>query len=609
MKIQLIRIILALLFALFSLSNFGQAFDFSPEQVEEYKAEAYKHFQEGNFTEASRRFNNLGFFYWENNQYKNAIDIFKESVKANEKIGNINAVRQIYNNIGQIYFELQDFDSSIDFQKKGLDIARSQKRRAEIASSLINLASTKTEKGLNQKAINNLEEALQIATELNEMIVLRSCYILLAKNYDAIGKAEKAREYYELFAIIERRIQEEQARKTREEASKMVEQAQAEKQATAVELTERQQELISTRQTLQEVEQVSRERQLQIDLMEQERLLQEEQIRRQKLLRNTLISGSAFVILFALVILYSLFEKKRANKKLAQQNIEISKQRDQIAIKNNEIEHAYKEIKWQNDKITDSIAYAQRIQEAILPGEENFQSLFKDSFIFFRPRDIVSGDFFWFRKLSAKDNPAYENAMIVAAVDCTGHGVPGAFMSMIGVNLLETITRRGIIKPAQILNELHKTIRKSLKQYKNDNRDGMEMSIALIHDKCKKLEFAGAKNPLIYVTDKKVHTIKGDPTPIGGLQLEEERLFTNFELEIKKPTACYLFSDGYPDQFGGPNGDKFSTKRLKEFLGQNNKKPMIEQKALVDQEFKNWTSEIYKQVDDLLIVGFRINPE
>jgi serine phosphatase RsbU (regulator of sigma subunit) len=608
MKKQLLIAILFLISVAATLNSNGQAFDFSPDQAAEYQAAAFKHFQEGNFTEASRRFNNLGFFYWENNKFKDAINIFKESVKANEKIGNVNAIRHIYSNIGQIYYELQDFDASIDYQKKGLEIARSQKRRAEIASSLINLATTKTEKGLNQKAINNLEEALQIATELNEMVVLRSCYVLLAKNHDAIGNSEKAREYYNLFALIERRIQEEQAKKTKEEASKIVEQAQAEKQATAHELTERQKELVSTRQTLQEVEQVSREKQLQIDLMEQEQLLQEEQRRRQKLLRNTLISGSAFVAIFALLILYSLLEKRRANKKLAKQNAEISQQRDQISIKNKELESAYTKIFKQNEKITDSIAYAQRIQEALLPGEDNFQNYFNDSFIFFKPRDIVSGDFYWFRKVTSKDSSEYENAIIVAAVDCTGHGVPGAFMSMISINLLENITRRGIIKPASVLNELHKTIRKSLKQYKNDNRDGMEMSIAVIREDGKLLEFAGAKNPLLYISDKKIHTIKGDPAPIGGLQLEEERVFTNHQIIIKKPTAFYLFSDGYPDQFGGPEGNKFSTKRLKGFLEQNNKKPMVEQKALIDQEYKNWISDTYKQVDDLLIVGFRLNP-
>ncbi len=581
----------SLLFLFFLLSfcfnTYGQIIDFKPDEAEKYKAEAYKHFEEGNYIEASRRFNNLGFFYWEENQYQKAIENFEESVKANDNIGNVNAIRHIYNNIGQIYFELEKYDSSIEYQKKGLEIAKKQNRKAEVASSLINLASTKTQIGENQKAINNLNEALVIATELNELILLRSCYALLSRNHDALGNSEKSREYYDLYTIIDRKVQEHQAQITREEADKKVEKAELEKEATVEELSERQKELVHTRETLQEVEIVSRERQLQIDLMEQERLLQKEQMRRQELIKKILIGGSVFVVLFAIVVLLGLIEKRRANKKLAK---------------------AYNKIIKQNDNITNSIAYAQRIQEAVLPGEDNFKELFPDSFIFFKPRDVVSGDFYWFRKISSKDNPEYENAIIIAAVDCTGHGVPGAFMSLIGVNLLENITRKGIVSPDKILYELHKTIRKNLKQYKNDNRDGMEMSIVVIKEDRKSLEFAGAKNPLIYISDKKMHSIKGDYVPIGGLQLENERVFTKHKLEIKKPTSIYLFTDGFPDQFGGPNDTKFSTKKLKNIFANNSLKPMHEQKTLLETELELWKSDKYSQLDDILVVGLKVDP-
>ncbi|MFO8067657.1 MAG: tetratricopeptide repeat protein [Bacteroidales bacterium] len=588
MKVYFITLLFSLLSSiLLSYNAFGQAIDFSPDEAKSYEAEAHKHFEEGNYIEASRRFNNLGFFYWEENEYQKAISNFKESVKANEQIGNVNAIRHIYNNIGQIYFELQQYDSSIEYQKKGLEISRFQNRKAEVASSLINLASTYTESGQAQKAIENLNEALIIATELNELILLRSCYALLSKNYDAINDNEKSKEYYDLYTIIERRIQEEQSKKTREEADRKVQLAEKEKEVATEELSERQKELLHTRETLQEVEQVSRERQLQIDLMEQEKLLREEQIRRQELIKKFLIGGSAFVVIFAIVVLFGLIEKRRANKKIAS---------------------AYKKIIKQNENITNSIAYAQRIQEAVLPGEENFKEIFSDSFIFFKPRDIVSGDFYWFRRITAKDNPAYENSIVVAAVDCTGHGVPGAFMSLIGVNLLENITRRGIIKPDKILYELHKTIRKNLKQYKNDNRDGMEMSITVISEDFKTLEFAGAKNPLFYITDKKINIIKGDYVPIGGLQLEEERVFTNHKLTIKKPTSIYLFTDGFPDQFGGPKGDKFSTKRLRNLFEQNGNKPMSSQKSLLVNELNSWKAGKHNQLDDILVIGIKLDP-
>lgn len=254
-------------------------------------------------------------------------------------------------------------------------------------------------------------------------------------------------------------------------------------------------------------------------------------------------------------------------------------------------------IEKKNEEITSSINYANRIQKAILPPDDKLNKLLPESFVLFKPRDIVSGDFYWLTEQNGK--------ILVSAIDCTGHGVPGAFMSMIGYSLLNQIVKNNITAPEEILYHLHIGVRKALKQSDNRNRDGMDMAICTIDPQNNVVEFAGAKNPVVYIQDGEATQIKGDRMPIGGEQKEEERLFTRHIIKVDKPTHFYLFSDGYQDQFGGEHNKKYMIKRLRNRFVELHQLPFAEQKQILDQEFEEWRGD-YRQTDDTLIVAFKL---
>ncbi len=285
---------------------------------------------------------------------------------------------------------------------------------------------------------------------------------------------------------------------------------------------------------------------------------------------------------------YLEFQVQQRTKEIAQQTVEIQAQRDQLANKNEEIEKI-------NKDLTDSIEYAKRIQTAMLPLSETIDNHLEDYFILFKPRDIVSGDFYWFSEKNGK--------IFITAVDCTGHGVPGAFMSMIGAEILTTIiNNREVDDAAEILDLLNKNVRIALKQDTTENQDGMDMALCVIDKKTKTLEFSGAKNPLLYIHDGEMTKIRGNKQSIGGYQ------FDSFKKEVityQSPTYFYIFSDGYPDQFGGEENSKFMIKRFKDILMDIHEKPMKEQKIILDKKINEWMIGT-RQTDDILVIGFKL---
>nr|MBA3970862.1 SpoIIE family protein phosphatase [Bacteroidota bacterium] len=263
------------------------------------------------------------------------------------------------------------------------------------------------------------------------------------------------------------------------------------------------------------------------------------------------------------------------------------------------VEERTQELAQKNKDITSSIQYAKRIQLAILPPLEQVFKYFPESFILYKPKDIVSGDFYWF---GVKDGKK-----IIAAVDCTGHGVPGAFMSMIGHNLLnQIISENGITEPDEILNALHRGVQSALRQGTNvvDTSDGMDVSICCIDSNNEVLRYAGAYRPLFIVNKDKFEKIDADKNPIGGSQLDFDRKFTAHTVKINKGDAFYMASDGYADQFGGEKGKKFMVKRFNELLIAMYPESMEEQSKIMDKTFEDWKGT-YQQIDDILVIGMK----
>ncbi|MFO7656711.1 MAG: two-component regulator propeller domain-containing protein [Bacteroidales bacterium] len=299
-------------------------------------------------------------------------------------------------------------------------------------------------------------------------------------------------------------------------------------------------------------------------------------------------------IILTLLVLYTIIklreqklqqDKRVLARKVKERTLEIEKQRDHI--------------EQQNKEITSSIMYAQRIQSAVLPAEEYINRLLPQHFILFKPRDIVSGDFYW---VTEKDNKVF---LVVA--DCTGHGVPGAFMSMLGVSLLnEIVNNKNRLTACEILNMLRKNVKKTLSQKgrMDETKDGMDMVLCIFDFQKPEAQFAGAYNPLWLIRNDELIIIKGDKMPIG-IYVGNEKLFTCNDIPLQKDDMLYMFSDGYADQFGGPEEKKFKSGALKELLFEIHKKPLSEQKEILEKTHESWKGEL-QQIDDIMVVGVRI---
>ncbi len=285
-------------------------------------------------------------------------------------------------------------------------------------------------------------------------------------------------------------------------------------------------------------------------------------------------------------------------KKVKQRTVEIEQQKEEIEAINTTLMEQKGLMEKRNQDITSSINYARRIQDAVLPDLRSLKRSVPNCFVLYSPRDIVSGDFYWFAQ---KDNE-----IILAAADCTGHGVPGAFMSILGDSYLNQIVNlQGITKADSILSRLHGQIRRALRQSSTENKDGMDISICVINLEHNYVTFAGAKRPLLYIQNDTIFEVKGDKYSVGGFQTKAENAYTSHQIDFSIPTAFYIFSDGYVDQFGGENGRKFMINNFKSLLLEIHKEPMVRQRQLLSQKFEEWKGN-HKQIDDVIVVGFQV---
>jgi len=478
---------------------------------------------------------------------------------------------------------------------------------------------------------------LSIATEIKNSKLILDCYQMLSINYEKQGNLRKAQEWsakaesYKVF-LQEENIKEEfttEVIETKQQVAKSEEEKrlaaelfrlkqalyQRNEDSLSSSIRSKQDSLFAAAQTAKrkqlEIENLEKDQKLKAALLEQ----QEAKQQKQRLVILMVAIGLGLMVVLAFVMLRANRARKKANQKLEKQNKEIAEKSEQLST-------ALKKIAHQNQNITQSINYARGIQKALLPKPEQLSEHINESFILFKPRDIVSGDFYWFREIDAKSdifkifgmhrmakdkddsNPEHKK-FIISAVDCTGHGVPGAFMSMIGYNLLDEITNKGISRPDLILEELHRGVRFTLKQKETNNQDGMDMAICVIDKESKTLEYAGAKNPLIYIQNDEVFQIKGDKNGIGG-KIDDHK-FEMHTIKVSSPTWFYIFSDGYIDQFGGDNGRKFMIKTFREYLFDIYNKPAEEQRKLLDHKLKEWRGSKFNQIDDILVIGFKLD--
>ena len=326
----------------------------------------------------------------------------------------------------------------------------------------------------------------------------------------------------------------------------------------------------------------------------------------------------ALIIVQSLVLaqMFSLTYRKNINlnlnlerivgertRTIDKQKTVLETQNQDLMLQNKEIESQKEMLYQKNEEVNDSLYYAKKIQSAIMPPEQYFQEILNDVFILFKPRDIVSGDFYWIKQVN--------QYVILAAADCTGHGVPGAFMSMLGMTYLnEIVHRREITNANEVLNELRKQITNSLRQHgePHEAKDGIDMALCVIDEKNKVLQYCGANRPLYLIRNENgtpaLKEFKSDPMPLGYYQ-GKFKAFTNKDIQLEFGDIIYLFSDGFIDQKGGKEGKKFLSKNFKELLLEIHEEPMQDQQTILDAMFSDWKGN-NSQVDDVLVIGVRV---
>jgi serine phosphatase RsbU (regulator of sigma subunit) len=501
-----------------------------------------------------------------------------------------------YQQLGLLFASKKDFSKALDNYQKALKLAEELKKIDFISEDLVQVAISQAQLGRHKKSIEPLERALSLALQQNDLLLQQKCYELLASYYGTLGNTTKSTANKNLYTnLVQGKQSQEQSLQNQKKLEQQIKKATVEKKSTDAQLLQQAQKLRHTEDSLlatkysleetahslQEAKAISEKRQLEIDLLNKDKELTSLQIKEQNtrleneaLIRNSIIVGVAFLVILGLVIANGYRKKLQANKKIDEQN----------------------------KSIRSSINYAKRIQEAMLPKSDLQKKLIPQSFILLKPRDSVSGDFYWFTEIKSWYNPD----VVFTAADCTGHGVPGAFMSLIGMNALNGIITRGIAESNQILDALDNEIRTALQQETTGNNDGMDIALCIYRREKNILEFSGAKNPLVYIQNNKLHQIKGDVHSLGGSKSKKEFAYKKHLVTIDQPTMIYLFSDGYRDQFGGKENTKFMSKKFSALLFEIHQLPLHEQQSILDKTIEAWKGT-HPQTDDILVMGIKLD--
>jgi serine phosphatase RsbU (regulator of sigma subunit) len=641
--------ILLLFFFVFQGNTFAQQLrtlnQANKERIERLEELASYHLNRNDVSAAIASMNQISYIYWENGRPDKAIESFERTARHYQQINDLENLHRIYSIIGLIHLDLEDINGANRAFIRQLDIRRQLDDQQGITSALVDLAQVKSLMSEHREAISLLEEALDIALKLNYETILPHVYNQLSNSYMSIGNVRQGEEYRKKYNDIREYLARQDMRGQYEESNiqsqveAKLSQEEAERSREQIIINELQFQLeqdsikriVQEREDSLELSRLRAESQMrEIERIEQERELAQTEIERQRAVQNfqQLIiystAGGLLLFLFLALIIYRGYKtKKKANEQLEIKNHQIQSAQEKL-------QAAFVKIEEQNYRITQSISYAREIQKALFPPQETLNQYIPESFIFFKPVDMVSGDFYWFREMtnnqtahlrdltdteqkqviSPEENggflPIKGDKFIISAVDCTGHGVPGAFMSMIGYNLLDSITTSGTSHPDRILEKLNKGVRRTLKQEEGNNQDGMDIALCVINKKNRTVEFAGANNPVIYIQNDKLNIIKGDRLAIGGTQKKNlDRKYTSHLIKVDKPTWFYILTDGFIDQFGGERGRKFLLKNFKELAYEIHTKPMKEQKEILENTFNEWKGQ-EDQIDDVLIIGFKL---
>lgn len=587
-----------------------------------------------------RSYTNLGLCYIEKHQPEVAISYFIKAEpcfrETDYKIG----LSKLYNSLGVLFYELNQYQKSETYYLKGLKIAGELNDSTALYNISANLANVYDDLGNTIKAIKSYSKAYEIAkaqAQNTDMVFIANN---LASIYCKTNRYDSAWKYNEIaYRLIQEKKLDYRYKKAtygnradilckekkyaealrwvdssaffavEDEDYDMLYQIRCKKEniyyqsgnyvlAYQLSLKNRllydslSQEKLKTKTDELETKYEAQKKDLLISQQESSLQLRESENKRKTLM---LWSGLAVLVISLLLMLVVFRSFKRTQKA----NRIISKQNNELEIQKQEIENQKQLVEEKQKEIIDSINYAQRIQHAVLTGKAVWEKIGCDYFIFFKPKDIVSGDFYW-----AYNAP--NGRSVFALADCTGHGVPGGFMSMLGNSFLnELVIESKLFKADVILNKLRDKVIHALEQQgKTSQKDGMDMSLCVWNRLDNTLEFAGANNPVWIFRNGKIEEYKADKMPIGFLS-DEQAPFKSQTILLERGDVIYMSSDGFPDQFGGPKGKKYMYRKMEQFLTSIAGKPMAEQQQLLIQEFNDWKGNL-EQLDDLCVLGVRV---
>lgn len=572
----------------------------------------------------------MGNSYYMKSDYRLALDYYLQAVTVNEKLKNKKYTAAILGNIGLVYLDLTDYREAIIYQKKSLAIEREMKNRLGEASTLSNLAMAYEHLEEYDTALNYLNLSKVIYRELDDRFSIAQAnlshgnilihmqkydealeYTLMAlpsfeeigsKHFLAITNCNLAEIYMEQnklplaekHAISGLKLAEEaELADTKRDVLEILSQCYY-RSGNSKKAFEIQQEYIEMKDSLNNTQvqnEITRK-----DIAYgydkkavEEKLRNEEKVREEKLKHEIEISNQKMytyggIAGFILMLLVSVISIRAYRQKRKSESA---------------ITHQKKIVEEKQKEILDSISYAKRIQDALLPTEKDLKTIFPESFVLFNPRDIVSGDFYWLHQT--------DDAFILAVGDCTGHGVPGGFMSMLGNSFLnEIVIEKKVEEPADILNQLREKIIRALKQHGRDaeSKDGMDIVLCKFENKNTSLKYAAANNNFHLVRENELITLHADHMPIG-YQSDDRIPFTGNSIPLMKGDAIFIHTDGYADQFGGPKGKKYLTRRMENLFSEIASSDCAMQKHKLLQEFNGWKGEL-EQVDDVCIIGIKL---
>jgi serine phosphatase RsbU (regulator of sigma subunit) len=498
---------------------------------------------------------NMGNIYYDMDSTRRALQYYIEAADFFTATKAKNNLADVENNIGSAYNDLKEYGRSIEYYEKALSSYQELNNKYGVAMCYGNIGNVYDMKGEMEKGVAYSEQALQMAREINAKDMVAAAYTFLAEGYSKLGDYKKAFDYQAGLVNINDTIFNETSTKQINDMQVKYDTEKKEKENKILELS----------------------------------------VNKQKIINYSILAGLLLVIALAFFIFRGYRDKQKANEALAEKN---------------------KIIEEINKDIIDSINYAKRIQHAILTSDEYLAETLGEHFVLYKPRDVVSGDFYW----------CYSNynKVVFTVADCTGHGVPGALMSMIGNSLLnETVIENKITDAAQILNALRNNIVKTLQQKGQSfiTRDGMDIALCVWDKEKKEIQYAGANNSLYLYrnnadgleSNKKLklygsslYEVLPDKQPIGYMEDKMDKSFSSYTMQLKKGDIIYIATDGYADQFGGEANKKFTKKKFRELLASIAEKPLPEQKEIMDRIIEQWKNTT-TQTDDICLLGVKIS--